>query len=534
MAISLFLLAACNGADDDQDQDQDDPFDSDDDPPSWPTVVDELPPCETDGGVFSEPDITPAHGLIRFDASALLQPVGFRERLRIKIYKTGSDSVDLAAKGPLQLDAGDAATVIEVTPIVDGEAEAVVRFEEPGVHVIEGSLPDLDGRTGTIEILAYNTQLPVWDMEINEQDLDVITSNPTERIKVRATLTIDNQTYATQVRIHGGSSREYRKKSFRFDLAKDVLLPDGSNHIILRAEWADKSMIRNYLALEVFRFGTWIPSPTTEFVHFRINSRYYGAMWHVERIDGDFLRSHGLNPEGSMYEADPLSEYWIPGGNLTPLQDLKHYEGVYAHQKGNAKYNDLIELIETTLQLSDKRFREVANQVINVNSVLAYMAAMAVIQNQDHIKKNFYIYRDPEIQDDRWVVFPWDLDLSLGHLWTEENDVLDETIFHRASLYAGERVPEHDFFNQLLSKLWSVPEFDDRFLEYVDHIVSNVFTPEFIGARINNVLCRAAPEIVSDHKKRAETDEYLERVDEIRAFVNDRREFIRRQLKLSE
>ncbi len=494
-------------------------------PPEWPEVIDPGPPCETDGGVFELPDVAPAGGRVRFSASALLQPVGVAERLEVAVYLADEDEVDADAYGSLSVDGGEGATIVEVSPVEQGRASVVLRFNRPGRHMVQGWLDAENGRTGHIEMVAFATQLPMWELALSEEHLTLIVDHPEERIKVPAELTIDQQVYGTTVRIHGGSSRYFPKKSFRFDLDKGLTLPDGSNHLILRAEWGDKAMLRNYLGLELSRFGTWLPTPRAQIVHFRINQRYYGAMWHVERIDGDFLRARQMNPDGSMYEADPQQEYWVPGGNLTPLLGMAEYVGVYDHKKGDLDYEDLIELIEETLTLPDREFVQVINQAVDVSSVLVYMAVMAVMQNQDHIKKNYYLYRNHFAEDDRWVVIPWDLDLTLGHLWTEENDILDETIFVDGSPYSGSW-QGHDFFNRLLHRLWTIPELDARFWEYVDHIVEHVFTAEFIDARIDNVLCRAAPDIVADGRKRASLDEYLSRVDEIRSFVAARRMYL--------
>ena len=363
-------------------------------------------------------------------------------------------------------------------------------------------------------------------MEIDEDDLDFILENASESHKVSCVLTIDGVSYQSLVRIHGGSSRYYRKKSFRFDLASGSTLPNGSNHIVLRAEWADKSMLRNYLALETFRYGTWIPTPEAQIVHFRINDRYYGAMWHVERIDGDFLRSRGINPEGSMYEADPEPEFWMPGANLTPLRYDELYPHIYQHQKGSIDYDDLIELIEETLQLKEEVFdREFKRASMSVRC-LSIWRPMRLFRIKITSRRITISTGNPVGVDTRWVVFPWDLDLSLGHLWTEEDDILSEELFFDGSLYVGQRVPEHSYYNQLISRLLGVPAFEERFLEYTEYIAENVLTPDFIGKRIDNVLCLAGRDIMADERKRAPEEEYLDCVDEIRLFVNERRDFI--------
>jgi spore coat protein H len=155
-----------------------------------------------------------------------------------------------------------------------------------------------------------------------------------------------------------------------------------------------------------------------------------------------------------------------------------------------------------------------------VDQYLVYLATMAVIQNTDHIKKNYFLYRDPDAADDRWIIIPWDLDVSFGHLWTEEHDVWDETMFF------DEPVEFTNYRNHLIEKLLIQPPFLVRYYDFVDHILDTTFTPEFINGRIENALCRGTPDIIADEKKRAENTEYLDRVQELRDFVDKRRAFI--------
>ena len=563
------FLSACTGSDvsgDDDDTDTGEEVDTDDDPASsegddssttedtgddtdtgteavesdfddigdidalpWPETVTSLPDCVPYDGGFETPDTAAAEGRVRMSPSATLQPVGVDERLEIKVYYEDIDERDPYADGALSIESAPEVDVVEVSDVSSGRSEALIRFREPGRHLLTGVFTGEDGETGTgtVEVMAYAPQLPIWEMAIDPSDLEEIVDDPYERIKVPAVLTVDGTAYETEVRLHGGSSRGYPKKSFRFDLGPDLTLEDTHDHIILRAEWNDKAMLRNFLGLEVFRNATWIPASEAEIVHFRINNRYYGAMWHVERIGGDFLRLRGLNnTTASMYEADPPSSCWTPGGDLTPVDDLATYQCIYDHKQGDILYDDLIDLIENTLQLSDDAFEDTINQVLDVNEYLLYMATMAVIQNHDHIKKNYFLYRDPGVEDDRWVVFPWDMELTFGHLWSEENDVLEEAIYTDEPLDFG-ICP--GFCNQLMTRLYNVPAYQVRFLQFVYHILETTFTEAFIDERIDNVLCRATPDLVADPLKRASVSEYLDRVDEIRTFVDERRAYIQEE-----
>ena len=224
-----------------------------------------------------------------------------------------------------------------------------------------------------------------------------------------------------------------------------------------------------------------------------------------------------------MYEADPESECFTPGGNLTPLQSDADYRCVYSLQKGVLDYTDLIALIEEALLLPEEEFELKINDIVCVNDMLVYFAFMAIIQNHDHIKKNYYLYRDPDLTDDRWTIFPWDLELTLGHLWTESNDVLDETIFTDRPLSFGATTPPT---NALFNRLYAIPVYQQRFDEMVSHLLETVFTESFINERIDNILCRASYDIIADQNKRADNSEYLRRVEELKTFIRKRRSFI--------
>ncbi len=111
----------------------------------------------------------------------------------------------------------------------------------------------------------------------------------------------------------------------------------------------------------------------------------------------------------------------------------------------------------------------------------------------------------------------------MGHLWTYEADTLDETLFTDAPLDYG-ICP--GFCNVLFSRLMEVNAYRDRYFQMVNRITEETFTEEFVSERIDNFLCRAAPDILADTRKRATDDEFLDRVDEIREFVQKRRKFI--------
>jgi hypothetical protein len=482
--------------------------------PVWPEPP-ELPACTPWSDTFAQPSVAPPTGRVVVVGSSPLHPVGIETVLELEA-RTPAGELDTLANGAFVLDAGPNAVVLESNLLEAGRARATVRFESPGSHVLTATTA---GESGTTELVAYASQLPIWELELDPVALEAMIANPYVDTTSAATLRVDGADYATDVRLHGGTSRGYPKKSFRFNLASGLEL-DGHDKLILRAEWNDKSQLRNWLGFQLLRDGTWLESSDSELVHFRVNGKFYGLMNHVERVDADFLRARGLDDDGSLYEADPPLELGLHGDMLPQPPDV--YPQIYIEQRGSSHHQDLRALIETTLQLSDEELRAQASSELATNDLLVYLAAIAVLQNQDCLRKNYYLYRDPKAPKG-WMVIPWDLDLSFGHLWTEEFDTLDETITTDGDPFVGSgAVGETPLFNQLHDRLLDLPELREKMVEFAKHLVAGVASPESVSAYLDYATCLAMPELLADPNRRATTDEYLARVEEIRTFVDAR------------
>jgi len=497
--------------------------------PSWPEPALPFPPCKPFEHGFSLPEMVTPSGLIGLYASAEMQPVGYAEEVTIAVFVPGTETIDGEASGALEVQADAGIEVLSSAPLVSGRGRLVVQLNKPGLVSLQVSLVG-DGRQGKLQLFGFVSRLPVWEIDINAADLAVLMSSSATKKHVPMTLRRDGKWATGWVRLHGGTSKSFAKKSFRLDLDGGQPLPDDRRHLVLRSEWGDRTLLRNWLALQVFARGTSLPASTARFVHLRVNARYHGVVNEVQRIDTRFLVDHGRDPNGSLYESDPPHELGIPGGNLTPLPDLVTYKQVYAQHAGTQDYVDLLTLIELALQLPEAAFIESIVEIVRVDEVLVYLAVMAVIQNQDHIKKNYYLYRDPAAKDCRWEVWPWDLDLSFGRLWTAEKQVLDDEIFHDADPWVGVN-KGHAFYNQLYDRLLHVPKWRTRYLQFIAKLLQYPFTEAFIQDRLAHAVCQMTPDLLADANKRSDNTDYLARVAEIGAFVKKRRVFLENLLE---
>lgn len=493
----------------------------------WPTSTEELPNCAPELP-FVPPTVAVPTGKVQLSVSSFMQPTGVDERVLVTVLEANSDDVDadLAAVFESVTVSGDA-QIVESQAVSQGQSEILVRFAQPGLHTITASLSD--GRTGNVEVMAYETRLPVLELTMPQDDFNLLVDQPFTRHQLDASLGEDGVDHPTLVRVHGGSSREYPKKSFRFDLGPGETLENGRDHIILRAEWNDKSMLRNYLALELFRQGTWLPTPKAAMVHFRVNGRYYGVMWQVDRVDADLLAEFGLSRDGVLLKPELEGDY-RSFDMMEPLDSPLDYEAVFGIRKGEQHGvfpADIQSLVEDVLTIEDNEaFVQSAEEVVDTESVLVWMAANSVVQNADHIKKNHYIYRDPD-GDVRWRYLPWDFELTLGHHWSEENETLEEFIYVGTGIYEG-KCP--GYCNRMMSRLWDVPAYEEMYFSQIQYLLDHTFRSDFFAERIDNALCLGTMDILADPNKRANNEEYISRVDEIRDFVVDQREALADEL----
>lgn len=495
-----------------------------------PPVPDAIapPPACTSTYVFGDPPLPPPDGNIGIEPSGPMVAVGEAEKVYLYVILPGKSTLDTAADGPLQVQCGADCDVLAVQNAQKGKGAATVRFKAAGQRTITASFGD--GRTGTSAVMAYQTALPVWRLDVDPQSLDAMLANPYDKTFRNCALTVGGQTHANaKVRLHGGSSADAVKRSFYVVLPSGDTLADGRKKIILRSEYIDKSLLRTALGYDAFGLATWLPVPNHQFVHLRVNQRFYGVANVVDHIDGDYLQARGRNPKGTLYEGDPPLQFASPGANFTPLFPADLYQQVYTKHSGPKDFGDLIQFIENVLLRTDAELFATLELYLKVRDWIEYAAMMAVIQNVEHIRKNWYMFRDQSAKDDRFEVLAWDLDVTWGHLWSEKYDVFDEAITTDSPPDKGSKKVDSVFYNQiyrvldqpLWRKLWA-----QRVLALADVVLDDAF----LKPRIAAYLCQMAPDIAADPRKRASNAEYLQRVDEITAFAKARRAFLHQKL----
>jgi len=281
---------------------------------------------------------------------------------------------------------------------------------------------------------ALTTQLPTIHWFIDPSRYELALQHAHTDQTEPAALVYDGEVYdSVQCRVRGGSARWWPKLHWKFvmpkahDFTMGQRLARPVDRFNLQGSYSDKTYLREILAWESFQEAG---VPSNQFFHVRLhqNNKFFGLYLFLEQPDDDWLARHGLSEDAAHYKAD--GEKADCSATTTMAELMPRYE---KESRESEDYYDLWEFfrsINTTE--ADSRRRYLFDHV-DIPAMVNYLAVNTIIHNNDHIAKNYYLYRDTE-GTGRWRMFPWDMDLTFGRNYlgppTDEFGlVLNDTIW---------------------------------------------------------------------------------------------------------
>ena len=279
------------------------------------------------------------------------------------------------------------------------------------------------------------------------------------------------------VRLRGGSSTGLPKKSYKIDFntANDFRFAEDAGRvqeINLNTTYTNKDYIRQALAYETYD-AAGLPASEAFPVRVQRNSDFFSVAMLIEQPDADMLEREGLDPDGALYKM--YNKFTSASGGR---KRTREYES----------NSDLGEFIQKINQSAGEELRNYVFDNVNVPAVLNYLAATVIMQNNDQMAKNYFLYRDSEGSGE-WMFLPWDLDLVFGLHYMSNDNILDDTIWadkDNFRTFAGVTIwPSHPFvgdeehpanrsWNQLIDALYEVPEFREMYLRRLRSLMDDL------------------------------------------------------------
>lgn len=300
------------------------------------------------------------------------------------------------------------------------------------------------------------------------------------------------------VRQRGDYTRQFEKKSYKFDMTEDhplLFSPDEHRvtEINLNSTYTDRDYIRPVLAWQTYR-DAGVPYSISFPVRMQRNGNFHSVAIFVEQPDKDYLDRQGLDPDGALYKMHTTMLAGTSGGfekKTRPDEDFSDYQA-----------------LRSQLFLPADARRRFLYDNVNLPEVINYLAATAIMHDNDAITKNYYLYRDSD-NTGEWQIFPWDKDLTFGRMYVEtllstsiwaDTDPYSHPLFGNAS-----HARFDDKWNQLIDALYAVPEIREMYLRrlrtLMDQLLNAPGTPyaqQYYEPRIDTLYSLIKPDVALD------------------------------------
>jgi len=263
--------------------------------------------------------------------------------------------------------------------------------------------------------------------------------------------------------LHGQSTAGFNKKSYNIDFNRPQRFQWSTNaprvaDIDLLSNWADKSKVRHVLAYEVMRMAG-VAAHFAYTVRVQQNGAFLSTADLVEDADEIYLERAGLNPDGALYKVYSNLLNKDAGNTATAGVEKKT-----RRQENNSDLQALINGLDLTGQSLERYLYD----NIDIPACVNMLAANSVIRNIDMHSKNWYIYRDTG-RSGEWAILPWDLDLSHGRVWNQQNTYFDNALYTNDYVVNGAsiRLVAHLFQNPRMRSmiLRRIRSLSDEFLQ---------------------------------------------------------------------
>lgn len=248
-------------------------------------------------------------------------------------------------------------------------------------------------------------------IQISDEDWQSILDNPTAEEYHSASVTfngqsVENAGFRTKgnLTLSTTASSDSDRYSFRvkFDKYVDDQELCGMDEMVLNNMMFDPSYLREYLTYEALR-ELGVNAPYTVFANVYVNDELFGFYLCVEAVDDSYLKRVYGDNDGNLYKADQ-------GSTLASTDSLTSLDQTNGDDESK---DDLTQLIETLNDMPDGEKGEIES-ILDVDSVLKYLAVNSVLSNEDsyagNMAQNYYLYNN----DGVFSMIPWDYNMSFG------------------------------------------------------------------------------------------------------------------------
>ncbi|MGE0711758.1 MAG: CotH kinase family protein [Planctomycetota bacterium] len=381
--------------------------------------------------------------------------------------------------------------------------------------------------------------LPLYFLSMRAEDRATLLGEP-GRTQLPATLVVvaDGRTQIVgrvTVNVRGSAwTRSWPKRSWTLRFLQPGPGPLAPRGVILRSPHNDVSYLREELSHDLFR-RAGVPCPRARLVRVHLNGERYGLSIAIEPTDEVFLTRSGL-AGGALYKAQVTRtpEEWCDGRSYP---NAAWYAAAWGKAtRTDEPYAELQRFIEGYTACPPEQLEAYFARELDVERYLRYLAVCALISHWDSLVKNYYWCRDVE-GSGKWVVIPWDLDLTWGEYFVDKDTLPVDLPVVQGTKEAEVGGP-YRWWNRMRDRFLSVPAHRRRLYLTIQELLSSEFAVQPLAARIMSLAKARWPEVLADRQRWGtyrgdrqpsapfQPEHFFRGLNALRLYAQERRRFL--------
>jgi len=229
---------------------------------------------------------------------------------------------------------------------------------------------------------------------------------------------VDTKSINAYIKVRGNSSRGAAFKSYKIKFTSENSSYKGFTVLNLNKHVYDPSKVANKFSFDMMSQLDNMVSLRTNFVKVYIKDAsmpankqkyvYYGLYTNIEQPNRDFLTSHGLDTNASLYKATSFEfhEYDALKNVDDPAYDRAAFEKILEIREGN-DHTKLLKMLEDINDM-ELDFDTTFKKYFNEENYLTWLAMNILLGNEDVLSQNFFLYNPTNSLT--WYLLPWDYD----------------------------------------------------------------------------------------------------------------------------
>ncbi|EXX84583.1 spore coat protein CotH [Paenibacillus darwinianus] len=330
--------------------------------------------------------------------------------------------------------------------------------------------------------------------------------DPWNRSSIPVQIALKNRTLDARIRIRGGHTRSYPKKSYEISV-------EGGLTFHWNTEYDDPSLIRNALSFYFFnRIG--LPAPRTSHCRLSVNGSSLGVYLEIEAVKPIFFRARRIGQRSIVYAVNDHAHFGLMDSDSGDAKSslFSGYEKVAGDNAASVR---LVRFIHDINRLKGAALRRRIAAKLDTAVYLRWLAGAVLTGNYDGFEQNYALYE--HANTGKYRIIPWDYEGTWGRN-CYGNPCKSDLVNIQG-------------YNILTEKLLSFPVYRNAYKQLLKKLLRTIFRESALMPVVNRMHGRIADDIRADTTRKHPYSVFQSEPGFIRSYIRERRSIVLAELR---